>query len=71
MAHKPTAVTACVTANFTSPNDLDLIVAKNTRLEIFLVTPQGLRPMKEVGLYGKVDDMNLFTPQNETKDFGV
>lgn len=84
-AHKPTAVTACVTGNcfechkkiidyfnnpswcftgnFTSPNDLNLIVAKNTRLEIYLVTPEGLRPMKEVGLYGKVAVMKLFRPQ--------
>lgn len=81
-AHKPTAVTACVTGrnrpcksnnnkvnfynfqgNFTSSSDLNLIVAKNTRLEIYLVTPEGLRPIKEVGLYGKVAVMKLFRPQ--------
>lgn len=49
--------------NFTSQNDLNLIVAKNTRLEIYLVTPEGLRPMKEIGLYGKVAVMKLFRPQ--------
>jgi DNA damage-binding protein 1 len=64
-AHKPTAVTACVTGNFTSASDLNLIVAKNTRLEIYLVTPEGLRPVKEVGLYGKVAVMKLFRPQHE------
>ncbi|KAF5280874.1 hypothetical protein FQR65_LT03023 [Abscondita terminalis] len=68
-AHKPTAVTSCVTGNFTSPNDLNLIVAKNTRLEIYLVTPEGLRPIKEVGLYGKVAVMKLYRPQHEKKDF--
>lgn len=67
-AHKPTAVTACVTGNFTSSTDLNLIVAKNTRLEIYLVTPEGLRPLKEVGLYGKVAVMKLFRPQHENKD---
>ncbi|GLV40180.1 piccolo [Carabus blaptoides fortunei] len=67
-AHKPTAVTACVTGNFTSPSDLNLIVAKNTRLEIYLVTPEGLRPLKEIGLYGKVAVMKLFRPQHESKD---
>ncbi|KAE8747775.1 hypothetical protein FOCC_FOCC005387 [Frankliniella occidentalis] len=61
-AHKPTAVTACVTGNFTSPDDLNLILAKNTRLEIYLVTPEGLRPLKEVGLYGKVAVMKFFRP---------
>ncbi|XP_018327485.1 DNA damage-binding protein 1 [Agrilus planipennis] len=67
-AHKPTAVTACVTGNFTSPNDLNLIVAKTTRLEIYLVTPEGLRPVKEVGIYGKIVVLKLFRPQNEKKD---
>ncbi|KAJ8968134.1 hypothetical protein NQ317_007859, partial [Molorchus minor] len=67
-AHKPTAVNACVTGNFTSPSDLNLIVAKNTRLEIYLVTPEGLRPIKEVGIYGKVAVMKLFRPQHEKKD---
>lgn len=67
-AHKPTAVTACVTGNFTSPDDLNLILAKNTRLEIYLVTPEGLRPLKEVGLYGKVAVMKFFRPPHEKKD---
>ncbi|ENN77681.1 hypothetical protein YQE_05832, partial [Dendroctonus ponderosae] len=68
-AHQPTAVTACVTGNFTSPTDLNLIVAKSNRLDIYLVTPEGLRPIKEVGLYGKVAVMKLFRPQQENKDF--
>lgn len=38
-------------------------MAKNTRLEIYLVTPEGLRPVKEVGIYGKVAVMKLFRPQ--------
>lgn len=68
-AHKPTAVTACVTGNFTSPDDLNLILAKNTRLEIYSVTPEGLRPIKEIVLYGKVAKMKLYRPPNEKKDF--
>ncbi len=48
--------------NFTSPNDLNLIIAKNTRLEIYLVTPEGLRPVKEIGIYGKISVMELFRP---------
>ncbi|CAH2046047.1 unnamed protein product, partial [Iphiclides podalirius] len=67
-AQKPTAVTACVTGNFTSPTDLNLLVAKVSRLEMYLVTPEGLRPMKEVGLYGKVAKMKLFRPPYEKKD---
>lgn len=48
--------------NFTSETDLNLIVAKNSRLEIFLVTPEGLKPIKEVGIYGKIAVLKLFRP---------
>lgn len=51
-----------IQGNFTSPNDLNLIVAKNSRLEIYIVTPEGLRPVKEVGIYGKIAVMKLFRP---------
>ncbi|KZS04522.1 DNA damage-binding protein 1 [Daphnia magna] len=67
-AHKQTAVTSCVTGNFTSSNDLNLIVAKNYRLEIYLVTPEGLRPLKEVGIYGKIAVMKLYKSGNDKKD---
>lgn len=48
--------------NFTSPDDLNLILAKNTRLEIYVVTPEGLRPVKEINIYGKISIMKLFRP---------
>lgn len=67
-AHKPTAVNACVTGNFTSPDDLNLIIARNTRMEIYVVTPEGLRPVKEVGVYGRIAVMELFRPPGESKD---
>nr|CAG4640606.1 EOG090X00HD [Eulimnadia texana] len=67
-AHKPTAVTACVIGNFTSASDLNLLIAKNNRLEIHLVTPEGLRPVKEIGIYGKIAVMKAFRPQNSKKD---
>uniref|UniRef100_A0A671L6S9 DNA damage-binding protein 1 n=1 Tax=Sinocyclocheilus anshuiensis TaxID=1608454 RepID=A0A671L6S9_9TELE len=67
-AQKPTAVNACVTGHFTSAEDLNLLIAKNTRLEIYVVTAEGLRPVKEVGLYGKIAVMELFRPKGESKD---
>lgn len=48
--------------NFTSPTDLNLLVAKNSRIEIYVVTAEGLRPIKEVGIYGKIAVMKLFRP---------
>lgn len=41
---------------------MNLIVAKNSRLEIYLVTPEGLRPLKEVGVYGKIAVLKHFRP---------
>uniref|UniRef100_A0A0N7ZDQ0 DNA damage-binding protein 1 n=1 Tax=Scylla olivacea TaxID=85551 RepID=A0A0N7ZDQ0_SCYOL len=67
-AHKPTAVTACATGHLTSPTDLNLVVARNNRVELHLVTPEGLRPLKELPIYGKIACMHLFTPMNEKKD---
>nr|DBA17370.1 TPA: hypothetical protein GDO54_002833 [Pyxicephalus adspersus] len=67
-AQKPTAVNAWVTGHFTSEDDLNLLIAKNTRLEIYVVTPEGLRPVKEVGMYGKIAVMELFRPKGESKD---
>lgn len=61
-AQKPTAVNSAVTGNFTGPNDLNLILAKNTRLEIHVVTPEGLKPVLDVGLYGRIATMQLFRP---------
>ncbi len=61
-AQKPTAVNAAVTGNFTGPKDLNLILAKNTRLEIHLVTPEGLKPMLDIGMYGRIAVMKLFRP---------
>ncbi|XP_016371823.1 DNA damage-binding protein 1 [Sinocyclocheilus rhinocerous] len=67
-AQKPTAVNACITGHFTSAEDLNLLIAKNTRLEIYVVTAEGLRPVKEVGMYGKIAVMELFRPKGEGKD---
>ena len=48
--------------HFTSAEDLNLLIAKNTRLEIYVVTAEGLRPVKEVGMYGKIAVMELVRP---------
>lgn len=58
----------CTTGNFTSSEDLNLIVAKNSRLEIYLVTPEGLRPLKEVGVYGKIAVLKHFRPAVSSRD---
>ncbi|GBG61192.1 hypothetical protein CBR_g19725 [Chara braunii] len=67
-AHKPTAVTHSAVGNFTSPSELNLIVAKCTRIEIHQLSPQGLTPMLDVPIYGRIATMELFRPPGETKD---
>lgn len=52
--------------NFTSSDDLNLIIAKNSRLEIYVVTPEGLRPVKEVGIYGRIAVLELYRPPVST-----
>jgi hypothetical protein len=41
-AQKPTAVTHSLTAAFTGPDQLNLILIKSTRLEIHTMGPEGL-----------------------------
>ncbi|KAI8000281.1 DNA damage-binding protein 1 [Camellia lanceoleosa] len=53
-AHKPTNVTHSCVGNFTGPQELNLIIAKCTRIEIHLLTPQGLQPMLDVPIYGRI-----------------
>jgi len=57
-----------IAGNFTSGNDLNLLIAKSTRIEIYLVTAEGLRPIKEISIYGRVTIMKLFRPEGEKKD---
>jgi DNA damage-binding protein 1 len=49
-----------LSGNFTSSKDINLLLAKNTRLELYLVTPEGLRPLKEVAIYGKIAVLKIF-----------
>lgn len=55
--------------NFTSPTDINLLVAKNSRLEIYVVTAEGLRPLKEIGIYGRIAVMKLYRPPVTTHVF--
>jgi len=50
-------------ANFTSPTDRNLLVARFNRIDISLVTEQGLQPIKEVPLYGKIEIMKVIRPK--------
>uniref|UniRef100_A0A1B6DPY2 DNA damage-binding protein 1 n=2 Tax=Clastoptera arizonana TaxID=38151 RepID=A0A1B6DPY2_9HEMI len=67
-AQKPTAVSACVTGNFTSISDLNLVIARCNYLEIYLLSPEGLKPIYEINLYGNVAVLKKFRFKGENKD---
>lgn len=67
-ANRATAVSQCLTGNFTGPNDFNLITAKLSRIEISKITPDGLKPMQEIGVYGRIEAMKLFRPRGYNKD---
>ncbi|XP_076938869.1 DNA damage-binding protein 1-like, partial [Bidens hawaiensis] len=67
-AHKPTNVTHSCVGNFTAPHELNLIIAKCTRIEIHLLAPQGLQPLLDVPIYGRIATLELFRPHGETQD---
>lgn len=67
-AHKPTNVTHSVVGNFTSATDTNLIVVKCTRVEIYLLTADGLQPVTDVPIYGRIATLELFTPPGESQD---
>lgn len=49
--------------NFTSPTDLNLILAKVNHIEVLSVSPEGLRPVKQFTINGRVEVMKFFRPQ--------
>ena len=62
-AHKATAVTATHTGSFTGQDDLNLLQAKGSSLSISLVTAEGLKPVMDVDVFGRIISMQLFRPQ--------
>jgi len=67
-AQHPTSVNVCDTGNFTAPGDLNLIIGRNTRIEILSVSPEGLRSLREFSINGSIEIMKLFRPAGAEKD---
>lgn len=67
-ASRASAVNQSLTGNFTGPEDINLITAKLSRIEISKITPDGLKPMQEIGVYGRIESLQLFRPPGHNKD---
>jgi DNA damage-binding protein 1 len=61
-------VTHSCVGSFTSPHDINLIIAKRSRIEIHLFTPQGLKPLLDVPIYGRIATLELFRSHGEPRD---
>ncbi|KAL3812997.1 hypothetical protein ACJIZ3_014265 [Penstemon smallii] len=68
IAHKPGAVTHSRVGRFTGPEDLNLITASYTRIQIHLHTPEGFQLMSDVPTYGRITNLEIFRVLGETKD---
>uniref|UniRef100_A0A1I7XBW2 DNA damage-binding protein 1 n=1 Tax=Heterorhabditis bacteriophora TaxID=37862 RepID=A0A1I7XBW2_HETBA len=68
-AKKATVVTDAVVGNFTGrEDDINLIIAKINRIEILTVTAEGLKPMQEIPVFGRILTIRLFRAKEETRD---
>ncbi|GAM28062.1 hypothetical protein SAMD00019534_112380 [Acytostelium subglobosum LB1] len=65
---KPTAVTHTATGNFTAHNERNLVVGKATKIEIFTLTAEGLKPVLDVSIYGRIASMKMFLPPGEKQE---
>ncbi|KAG0048736.1 DNA damage-binding protein 1a [Gryganskiella cystojenkinii] len=67
-ARKSSAVFQAIKGNFTGPEDLNLILGKGTRVEVYLVGRDGLKMVKEFGIYGEIACMEAFRPPGHYTD---
>ncbi|CEP12236.1 hypothetical protein [Parasitella parasitica] len=66
-AQKPTATQFAVKGAFTSPTETNLILGKGTRIEVYTLTVDGLKPTIEFSIYGTIIALRLYTPQGHDK----
>ena len=59
-AHKPTAVSHSLAGHFTSADTFNVLLGKGNRIEIHSVSPEGLKPVLDVPMYGQLSYMELF-----------
>jgi DNA damage-binding protein 1 len=66
-AQKPTVVNGCVVGSFRNPDELDLIIARTNRIEMLLVTDEGLKPYREIPIFGRIAVIKAFKAPGEVR----
>ena len=67
-AHPPTAVSHSLVGRLTGQNDLNLVVALGTRIEIFRLLSEGLSPVCTVNIFGRISTMELLRMPGDRED---
>ncbi|CAD5226395.1 unnamed protein product [Bursaphelenchus xylophilus] len=67
-AQKPTVVNGAEVGRFRNEKELDLIIARINRIELLLVTEEGLKPHREIPIFGRIVIIRSFKPLGENKD---
>lgn len=67
-ANRPTSVRFSVVGHFMSATEMNLILSKETRLEIWKMTEEGLKGVADVPIYGRIAVLRLFRLPGEDKD---
>ncbi|KAF0992065.1 hypothetical protein HZS_3878, partial [Henneguya salminicola] len=65
----PTSVTASVSGRFMLKSALCLAVAKYNRFELYAVTENGLDPILQLNIHGKITNLASYRQKHEQKDF--
>lgn len=58
-SQKPTAVTHAAVGAFTGPDDLNLVLGKTGRLDLYTVTDDGPQTVLETGINGRIATMKV------------
>ena len=65
---KPTAVQHAVVCNFTSATERNLILVKSNRIEIHTLMPEGLMPILDTPLNGRIVSIDYYRPTISSQD---
>ncbi|KAI9141453.1 mono-functional DNA-alkylating methyl methanesulfonate N-term-domain-containing protein [Paraphysoderma sedebokerense] len=67
-AHPASSVSHALKANFTSSDDINLVLSKSTRIEIYTFHDEGLRLVTEVPVYGRILVLESYRPSGRDTD---
>lgn len=67
-AQKATVISHAVVGNFLGTDAVSLVIAKTNRIELLLVTSEGLKAYREVPIFGRIATIKGFRAQGEVED---